>query len=404
MNVLLVEDDAYKRDKIEAVLATARGFTDVSSVTRAASVFQAARELRAQRFDVMILDITLPITDDGDPQQLGGVELLEDIVRHPAEYGPPSHTIGITAYADVHERCGRQFASWMLSIALYDPSTVEWENALRARIEHILSAEAATAVYQSELAVICALESELAAVLALDWQWRQTSKPGDHSIYYEGHFLVPGGRQRVIAAAAARKGMPAATTLATKLIASFRPRHIAMVGIAAGVRGKVKVGDVVCANPCWDWGSGKYENDGAEGEGRFAVAPYQAHLDVGLREHIQSIAGDQALLDHIKRAWPGMKPDHTLSAKVGPLATGGSVLADAKMMEFIREQHKDILAVEMEGYGVFVAAEESAAPRPKPFVLKSVVDYGDASKGDGFQACGAYTSASFLVEVAQKGF
>lgn len=397
MRVLLVEDDAYKRQRIEAVLVAAKGFTKVGSVAVATNVFEAVREMKEGRPDILILDIALPLTEDGDPQEHAGIELLEDVMRHPKEYGPPSHTIGITAYRDVYERCSRQFASWLLSIVLYSPESSEWEDSLRARVEHILYSSASTATYGCDLCIVCALESpELTAVRALPFKWERTARPGDHTIYYEGTFAGAAGERKVVAAAAARKGMPAATTVATKMIQSFRPRYISMVGIAAGIRDRMKYGDIIVANPCWDWGSGKWTRGPDDGSGRFLAAPFQAHLDVGLREQLQGVAADRGALDEIRREWTGESPEHVLSARVGPLASGASVLADEDMMAQIAEQQREIIGVEMEGYGVFVAAEESAEPRPKAMVIKSVVDFGGIDKDDKFQAYGAYTAAAFL--------
>jgi nucleoside phosphorylase len=186
------------------------------------------------------------------------------------------------------------------------------------------------------------------------------------------------------------------------MIHAFRPKYIAMVGIAAGVRDRVKYGDVIIANPCWDWGSGKHTHRSSDGVARFAAAPFQAHHDGGLREQCQALAADQPVLDEIRRGWNGDTPEHALSARVGPLASGAAVLADEDVMARIAEQHREIIGVEMEGYGVFVAAEESAEPRAKALVIKSVVDYGGTEKDDRFQGYGAYTAAAFLAALARK--
>ena len=39
--------------------------------------------------------------------------------------------------------------------------------------------------------------------------------------------------------------MPAAAVATSKLIHTFRPRYVAMAGIAGGVRGQVGIGDVI---------------------------------------------------------------------------------------------------------------------------------------------------------------
>lgn len=53
-------------------------------------------------------------------------------------------------------------------------------------------------------------------------------------------------------------GMPAAASLAMKMIMTFRPAFVGMVGVAAGVKGRTNFGDVIAADPTWDYGSGKH--------------------------------------------------------------------------------------------------------------------------------------------------
>jgi nucleoside phosphorylase len=49
----------------------------------------------------------------------------------------------------------------------------------------------------------------------------------------------------------------AAGVLSMKMIEYFRPKYLAMTGILAGMRGGSEPGDIVAADPSWDYGSGK---------------------------------------------------------------------------------------------------------------------------------------------------
>lgn len=81
---------------------------------------------------------------------------------------------------------------------------------------------------------------------------------------------------------------------------------------------------------------------------------------------------------------------------VGPIASGAAVLADGLTAVNIRGQHRELLGIEMETYGVYVAAEEAPSPRPSYFSLKSVVDFADGKKNDKYQRYASYTSAKAL--------
>ena len=75
---------------------------------------------------------------------------------------------------------------------------------------------------------------------------------------------------------------------------------------------------------------------------------------------------------------------------------GASVVGDPEMTKLIIEQHRKLMGIEMESYGVLAAAEESPLPLPEAFSIKSVSDFGDDDKSDAYQKYAAYTSSAGL--------
>jgi nucleoside phosphorylase len=185
------------------------------------------------------------------------------------------------------------------------------------------------------------------------------------------------------------------------MLHTFSPRYLAMVGICAGIRGVCNIGDIICADPCWDWGSGKFVD--RAGESDFLQAPSQLRLDSFLRARLMLMEGDQALWDRIKREWStGNAPSTELRLRVGPMASGAAVLSDLKSAGNIKEQHRQLAGIDMEAYGIFAAAAESALPQPKAMVLKSVADFADPEKSDNFRDYAAFTSVKALEEFATR--
>jgi nucleoside phosphorylase len=197
-----------------------------------------------------------------------------------------------------------------------------------------------------------------------------------------------------VAASASRMGMTAAAILSMKMINHFRPRYLAIVGILAGVGGRSSLGDIIAADPCWDWGSGKYQVKGRLRQ--FAAAPYQVNMNSFLRSKLSLLTSNQSEFDEIRRGWPGRKMDTVLRMHIGPVATGASVLEDPKIAESILQQHRKLIGIEMESYAVLAAADEAPLPQPKAFALKSVCDFADTDKNDEYQQYAAYTSAATL--------
>jgi nucleoside phosphorylase len=312
----------------------------------------------------------------------------------------PDHVVGITAYPDILAAVRERFSIRLLTIVFYDPNSDEWEKSLQARARHLVQSKQDQQNEQEQqhisfLAIVCALQSpELEAVLRLEWQWQQIHVRGDPTIYHHGQLQKNNETKQVYAAAAPRMGMPAASILAMKMISSFRPSYLAMAGIAAGIPDKTRFGDVIVADPSWDWGSGKWTL--REGELSFSADQHQLYFTPELRRRFNLMASDKVALARIKDGWPADKPSHDLNIKVGPLASGAAVLADGSFVEMIKQHQRKLLGIDMETYGVFAAAEEASTPRPQAFSMKSVVDFGDANKDDKFQKYAAYTSAEAL--------
>jgi nucleoside phosphorylase/CheY-like chemotaxis protein len=395
LTILIVEDDDNKRDAIVGAIAQVAELPADTTVSRVTTASQARNALSSKRFDVVVLDIALPRNDDSDIDPFAGVGLLDDLVERPNKYYVPTHIIGLTGFPEIVEATRGRFASILLTLTLYDSARTDWSDALKARLRHILSAVDATADVAlspgSDVNVICALQLELNAILGLPWEWKQVGVRGDHAIYWRGTYGASGEERSVYAGLAARMGMPAAASVASKMIHAFKPRFVGIVGIAAGVRNRVSLGDVVAADPSWDWGSGKWHLE--EHEPTFAAAPYQIPSSPWVRERLRLIAADTRWLDTVVEQWPGTRLTERVRMHVGPMASGAAVLADSATAERIVQQNRQLLAIEMEAYGVFAAAEESSEPRPQAFAIKSIVDFADGRKNDRFQSFGAYVAA-----------
>lgn len=112
----------------------------------------------------------------------------------------------------------------------------------------------------------------------------------------------------MVCVAASDKGLSSAAIAATKGIQAFRPRYVVMVGICAGVKGRVNIGDIVVADPSWDWGSGKTKV-GTDGAQFFHPAQYQMRLDESLRGLATELRSEPQLLEAVHEGFGGNKPD-----------------------------------------------------------------------------------------------
>ncbi len=402
ISILLVEDNLIKAGKIrDALLEVGVGESEIDHCLTASD---AVTRLKRKKYDLLLLDVNLPRRLGEGPQRGGGISIIREIDRN-KQLNKPRYIAGITAFEDILEEFGDDFASKLWTLILYRDNSESWKSQITAKVKYIravrLSENFSDGVTHGvDLAVVCALPLvELAAIRRLDCDWQPQRIPHDQTSYFSGVIKrATGGDISVIAAAAPRMGIAASAVLASKMISTFRPRYLAMTGICAGRLGKSNYGDIVVAEPSWDWGSGKM--DSFEGQARFRPLPHQLDMDVDFASSIEQMCDNVELLARIKRDARGKKPDTELRARVAPMASGAAVIANPKILEELLDDNRGLMALEMEAYGVASACNGSSKPRPLCLIVKSVCDFADEDKSDDFQEYAAETSSRFLYQIA----
>ena len=229
------------------------------------------------------------------------------------------------------------------------------------------------------------------AIHRLPWNWDALAPLDDCTFVRPGQTRMAEQEVSVITASPSRMGMTSTALLASKLICVYRPRFIVMAGVCAGIKEKTHLGDIIFADPTWDWQSGKRVRD--KDNPQFAISPHQLDTPEFARTRAQQLANESTIWHSIRKAWPS-PPAHELRLLIGPVASGSAVLADGQVVTEIRAQERTLLGIEMECYGLFAAASLAPIPRPTPLAFKSVCDFADPDKDDDMQAYAAYTSAN----------
>ncbi len=402
LDILLIDDAPHKLDRIRDALSA---YKDKVSISDCRNIISAKKVLINRQFDLVVLDIQLPQRDGQMPLRRGGIDLLVDLHSRTC-YKKPTCIVGLTEYPDSLSEVEPLFQDKLWSIVLYDGKSDDWADRLLGKVDYLLQTKSCVELdgpFNYDLGIITALPTpEFDAVLRLS-TWKDKEIQDDSTRYSETTFESSQKILRVVAACTPQMGMPAAAVLATKLIFHFRPKYLAIIGITAGFPGDTRLGDILVADPCWDWGSGKRR--ATEGGGyQFDPEPLAERIDPHLRTLFQDVQRDAGLMSSIKTSWPGEKPSTDLRLLIGPCASGASVLADGITMKEIRAHNRKLIGVEMESYGVMHAAAQATQPRPFAFSLKSVCDFGDKTKQDASQTYSAYVTASLLHTIALKYF
>jgi nucleoside phosphorylase len=254
--------------------------------------------------------------------------------------------------------------------------------------------------FQSDIGIVCALEyPEFAAVqkvLGGAGAWKEVGDTRHAHVYRETHLVTDAGAKlRVVATTSSSMGLTAAAIVTTQLVLQFRPRLVAMIGIAAGTRsGGKQFGDVLVADPSVDYNSGKVVMEGGIRE--FQPDPYPLGLNPRLRMVLQKYRSAHPLFGEIRNRWTGRKPSGDNRLHVGPVGAADQVIDDETRVLEIQKNWRKLIGVEMETYSVYRAIHESPEPKPRAVSFKAVCDFA-AEKSDSWQEYAAYMAAEFAI-------
>lgn len=227
--------------------------------------------------------------------------------------------------------------------------------------------------------IVCALKSEYDQVLK-NYNWEEFALPNG---YFVAKSVIKKDKQSIkfILAHQVEAGREATSKLVTVLDKYCDYNLLAMSGICAGRKEKVKLGDVIFANCLWNYESGKIDQNG-----KFEATPHQYHpTDIWL-QRIQRISSNQKLNE--------VNEKHEIHC--APIATGDKVRRDKNIFSRLSNNMSHVLGIEMEASMVGSLAQNKNIPF---IVAKGVSDYGDGEKNNDHHEIAAYNSAKCLIEL-----
>jgi CheY-like chemotaxis protein len=132
IRILIVEDD---RNKLSVIIGSLlKSGVKIDQISNSYSVKSAYDKLKLTLFDIVILDMNLPLRDDGASKNDSGVQLLKKFETD--ELLTPKSIIGITSYVDLKKKYQSVFESFDFNLYSYDDSS-KWEVSVKNKINWI---------------------------------------------------------------------------------------------------------------------------------------------------------------------------------------------------------------------------------------------------------------------------
>lgn len=376
MDILLVEDSDEKISKITVVIDECIGDQSYN-LDLAKDLESARRKIIGSRYDLIVFDVFLP-----NRASLGEkpTDISDELVtEYELSQNYQAEAIALTQFEISELEEYSLFNQSGITLVHYQAESEDWKNCLRDKIRKVSGQP------KYDFLIFCALAKERSA-------YNQTEATlGDMKVLKGLDCQeISIGDALGLCLKPPKMGLVYMAILAAKAIEAFSPKIVAMSGICAGVESEARLLDLVVAERCWEYQTGKMKGD------RFRPEPYQSSISTDLAIEISQFIEDSGMLPSIKSNLyeSELKDSGVLLA---PMSSGSAVIASAEKMEEIGTQHRKMAGLEMEMYSMYEAASQSLG-KPQFFGVKSVVDLGDSNKGDSLHSTGAILSARFVVK------
>lgn len=389
MKILLVDDELPKIREIMKVIMEVDGINE-SMIDYSVETNDAREKLQNSIYDLLILDLNMPERLMDDTDENAGAALVDELIGV-MSYKKPIEIVILSAYDECENDFMKERYRNAFIMLRYDESSMVWSTKLKAVIEYRLLYSLQMQEHEMiDVAVISTVPVETEAVKKLCTSWSKESFPDDVNTYYIGTLSDGEKSKKVVTVQSTDMGMVAAALTTVNLSKHYRPRYIIIVGIAAGI-GEHEFGDILIPSEVWNYSSGKYCGKGDDLV--FKPDPKVLQLDARILGLIRQDYSEVLL--RIKKMWPE-KMNSEISICDSSMACGTAVVANKKLVEdHIIAHFRKSGGLDMEAYGVFFAARSLCDSQPIAICIKSVSDFADDDKGDGYQPYAAYTSANF---------
>lgn len=194
------------------------------------------------------------------------------------------------------------------------------------------------------------------------------------------------------------------------LVNALRPRAAALIGMAAGVRGKVKLGDVVVAETVFAYEFKKMQATGPVYMPK-SYAPREAAIRsaeafvLANRGWATAVAIDALSLENPEPFKPN--DDEPLDGAWRPnvsragILAGGQLLEDGSLPELASKIHARVSAAEMDGAGFAAACNEANLPW---IAIRGIADYGEKDRRKPWQLPATFAAARYFRSALAGGF
>lgn len=402
IKILILDDTETKIARIKSVIVNNCNIPE-NNIDVAISINSGRVLLCKNEYDLLLLDLVLPLTDGDEPDREEGPKFIDEIYAN-EQINIPNQIIGLTQYDEFYSELKERFEDKVWYLLKYEQSKNDWITKLQNKIIHLRKNKESlqhsiSNEYTFDVAVICALQEEFIQLkLAFEKiEWNKINYIGIPFDFYKGVVhTVYGNSLRIIIACVGKSGMSATSILATTMFNIFKVDYLFMTGFCAGFESAdVTFGDIVVADSIQDYTTGKLKDD-ETGNLKLLKELNQIPANYELASKIGSFISDEANIAKISTSLKKcnlLKGRDNVKALLAPTVCGAFVISSETVMNNLKNDSRKIQSLDMEGFGLYLT---SHILNKKCLWIKAIADFANASKGDEYHSLCSNASAALL--------
>ena len=405
IRVLIMDDTPEKTEKIISVLKGKCLLQD-NDITIAKSINSGRRLLSNNSYDLLILDLVMPINDGDELSAEGHSEGFIDELSRIGRLNKPTCIIALTQYKEKIEENKHTYAKKLWKLIHYDLKETDWEDVLQDAVDTIIEIKRKMLEHINkencyDIGILCAIPEEFEVMKnATGDKWiMKGDNTSPFNLYTTQIRTEYGHSLRLLACCCNAAGMQATSVAATYILSHYSISMLFMTGFCAGFQKKdVNRGDLFIAESEYDYGSGKLarnENNDQILNAEQKQYPCSFELLSKINAFISEEKMSDKLYEELKRV-NLLQDDMNIPAiHVAPGTCGSYVVGDAAFMKKLSEEgNRKLTGLDMEGYGLYLAGHML---KKDCVLVKGIADYGDGHKDNKYHKTCSYASAWFVM-------
>ncbi len=136
IKILIVDDNPSKQSRIKETILNNHNIKETELII-ANSVKSARKFLYDNIFDLMILDLVLPVEDNGECDAQNSISFLNEIGISPS-INPPIHIVGLSGFKEEVIEHNTAFKDKLWNLIDYEENSFSWQDQLNSIIYHLV--------------------------------------------------------------------------------------------------------------------------------------------------------------------------------------------------------------------------------------------------------------------------